>query len=799
MLRNYFKIAFRNLLRFKGYSLINIFGLAIGLSVGILILLFAMDEMKFDTFHVNGDRIYKIVTPAADGSMETNAWPVAYLLNNDYPEVEKVTYTRKAGPSMMVLSEGKRSEHNLFYADNEFLNIFTFPFIEGNPENALTAPYTIVLTESLRNRYFSGQSALGKSLILRDSLEFTVTGVIRDVPRRSHIQFEALLSFATYESLNPDFTYSEGWGNFNVRNYLLLREGTNIGDLSSKASSLYRENIGDWMDQMGVDLGVAFIPLNEIYLSDVYNGFGPQGSIQEIYLVAAIAVFVIILACINFINLSTARAVYRAREVGMRKIVGSSRSAIFWQFQIEVVLITLVSLCLVLLFIDFLLPVFNRLMDKSFNLSSLLEADLLIGIVIMFILISFLAGIYPSLVLSGFRPVEIMKARMNSGGKGINLRRTLVVLQFSISGALVLGTFIVIGQLKYMRSGDLGFNKEEVIVFDVTRLPNTGALQVFRNDLLAMSDVSGVSFANAVPGRPGWQGQWAYPGEAEASEGTQIDTEYIAIDELYLQVLDLELLAGRNFDPARPADLDDGVIINETTVREMGWETPENAIGKTIVSPSGYPEGTVIGVVKDYHGLGLQSQIWPKVMDYTSDRFGRYFAVRFKTERPSELIASVQQVWKRNFGDYSYEYFFLDQEFEKQYVSEERLVNILLIFAVLTVLIAAIGLLGLVSFMMVSKTREIGIRKILGADTAGLVRLMSREFVLLVIISNIIIIPLVWLLAKEWLNNFAYHMQIDPTIFLISMAIMTVVATLVVSIQTFLASRKNPVEIIRAD
>jgi putative ABC transport system permease protein len=799
MLKNYFKIAFRNLMRFKVYTLINLFGLSIGLSVAVLILLFVTDELGFDKFHQKGDRIYKIVTSnGGDGGMETNAWPVADKLVNEYPEVEAVVYTRKAPASLKVNYEGKRYAHNTYYAGSDFFNIFTFPLLEGNPQTALKDPYTLVITEKVKQQYFGSALALGKTLLLQDTLEFTITGVVADVPTQSHIQFDMLASFTTHEQLSGWFSYSEGWGNFDVRNYMLLKEGTSIAAVEEKAHNMYMETVGDWLEEMGMEFYVEFVPQHDIYLrSKFHNGFGPNGSIDQVYLVSAIAIFIVLLACINFINITTARSVYRAKEVGLRKIVGSSRGALFWQFLSESFIITLMAFASVALVVDLLLPLFNQLMGKTYLFASLFTLPMLMGTTSLLAMVTLLSGLYPAKVISGFKPVEVLKGKLKSGSAGVRLRRVLVVFQFVVSAGLVLGTLIVLDQLDYMRNQDLGFDKEQLLVIDVTGIPKVNSPTAFKNLLKQNSAISEVSLTNALPGRPGWQGQWAYPEGFD--EGKQVDTEYMAIDENYIDALGLELVAGRNFDLERTDELENGVIINETSVKEMGWETAENAIGKTITSPSKHPEGTVIGVVKDYHGLGLQDDIWAKVMDYSSAQFGRYYAIRFETGNASELIATTKGNWDAQFKDYEFDYFFLDQDFDRQYRSEERLMNVFIIFAIITVLIAGIGLLGLVSFMIVSRTKEIGIRKVLGADILSINKMLSKEFIMLVVLGNLIAMPLMWYFASDWLMNFAYHTELNPLLFLSTLLITVTASVLIISFQTTNAARQNPVDAIRTE
>jgi putative ABC transport system permease protein len=478
MLVNYFKIAFRSLIKFKGYTAINLLGLALGLTAGVMIMLYVLDELSYDTFHTKFDRVYRVETQFMSskatgdaGSMETNAWAIGSVLRKDYPEVESVLYTRSAS-FLMVNYEGKRIREKIHFASPEFFDIFTFPLVEGNASKALTDPYSVVITESMAKKYFNGQTALNKTLTMADTLQFVVTGVMKNVPGNSHIQLDMLVSFSTFTSVfQPSFDYNGGWGNINIRNYVLLKEDVDIEGFKAKAKGIYTERAGTMLKDWGVEANVLFMPLSKLYLySKNGNGLGSLGSIDRLYLMSGIAVFVIILACINFINLTTARSVYRAKEVGLRKVVGSTRQGLIRQFLSESFVLTLSALIVAVALSGLLLPLFNQVLSKAYTLSSLLNPSLLLGVSILILMVTLLSGYYPALVLSGMRPVEVLKGKLQKSNRGVQLRRALVIFQFVISVSLVLGTLIVINQLNYMQKQDLGFAKDEIFVVNAARV-----------------------------------------------------------------------------------------------------------------------------------------------------------------------------------------------------------------------------------------------------------------------------------------------------------------------------------------
>ncbi|MBI1769297.1 MAG: ABC transporter permease [Bacteroidetes bacterium] len=809
MLKNYFKIALRTLVKFKAYATINLLGLALGLASGILILIYVLDEISYDKFHAKADRIYRVGTDMIEiksgnvnGSIEANGWPIGMLLEKNFPEVEKVVYLANAS-NLQINHGGKRFEERIFYAGKDFFNIFSFHLIKGDPSSALTKPNSIVLTKSMEKKYFGNEDALGKTMTFADTLVFEVTGVMKEVPQQSHMQFNMLLSFKTYELLNDGFSYDDGWGNLNVRNYVLLKPAVDRENFFKKTRNLYMDHVKEELQKWGMYMYVAYEPLTEIYLKTKRgNGMGQLGSIDRIYIVTGIAGFVILLACFNFINLATARSVYRAKEVGLRKVVGSTRQSLIHQFLSESLLLTLLSFVIALALIGLTLPLFNQLLGKTYSLISLTDPLVIVGIILLIGIVALLSGYYPAVVMSSLRPAEVLKGSMTTGSRGIQLRRVLVVIQFAISAALIICTMVVINQLEYMQNSDLGFSGRQVLVLDLDKVSDRGGqgsddgVSAFKNELKELSTVESVTFTNAVPGRPGWVGQWAFP-EDKPNDGS-IGVEYMTVDEDYLKTLGLTLIAGRNFELDRLSEIADGLVVNETCVQKMGWGNPENALGKKIDSPSKHPAGTVIGVVKDYHEFGLQRHIYPMTMDYNPKR-SRYFAIRFETKGTANLLTNIETLWKKHYNGYDFKYFFLDKNFAHQYQAEQRLSKMFQAFSVITIVIAIVGLIGLVSFMIVAKTKEIGVRKILGANVLSIAHLLSKEFLLLVLIANVIACPMAWYLTSQWLEKFAYRVTIGPMIFIATIITGLLITLVAVSFQTIKAALMNPVKSLRSE
>ena len=791
MFKNYFKIAFRNLWRHRGFSFINIAGLAIGMTASFLILLYVSFELSYDTFHTKANRIYRVVadikTPSENIEANIPAWAVGPNLKKEFPEVEDAV--RISNIYMLVRKDDlKFNEENAVAADSTFFSLFDFKLVQGNPKNVLKAPFSIVLSETVAKKYFGKQNPIGKSLKIFDKGRIaTVTGIMEDIPENSHIYTDMVLSMSTYtQVLNNEL--DTDWGSYEAATYILTSVNTNIDQLQSKFPEFLERNNGKNMKQSQMFVTLLLEPLKDVYLYSNRGGAG-NGSITNVYVFSIIALFILLIACINFINLTTARSVERAKEVGIRKVIGAEKKQLSLQFIGESVIISLLACILAASLITILLPYFNEMAGKI--VSDGLSSSHLLLLFLISLTIGMLAGIYPAFVLSSFKPVNVLKGNFSTGIKGIFLRKGLVITQFTISIVLIIGTIIIYNQMHFMRNQELGFNKEQMLILDTNVSPSQLAL---KNAIDNMPEVTSTSLGSSVPG----MGNGAAYSEIENNDGElQVaNLNVYFVDEDYIPQFDLKIVAGRAFSRSFATDSTEAMIINENTVKLLGYSSPEKAIGKKFRQWG--REGKIIGVIQDFHYRSLQQNIQPLTMRL-EPQSTNLIAVKIQAKNIQKTLADIEAKWQGILPEKPFDYSFLDMLFDQQYNSEERFGNLFLNFAILAILISCLGLLGLAAYSTLQRKREIGIRKVLGSSVVSVINLLSKEFIKLVLVAFVIAIPIAWFAMHYWLEDFAYKITIKWWMFAYAGASALLIALLTVSFHAIKASLTNPVKSLRTE
>jgi len=777
MLKNYLKVALRNLLRHKSYSFINVAGLAVGITCCLLILLFVQDELSYDRYHEKAERIYRlIVENQAEGKTFNNALssaPMVPALLRDYPEIESAVRFYPADASVLVSHEDKRFyEERFFYADAAVFEVFTFPFIKGDPQTALAEPNTVVLTEAMAHKYFGEADPLGKILKLNMERDYLVTGVIKNVPNNSHLHFDFLASFQSLESILGEALQSWTYNPF--FSYLLLRRDYPYRELDHKIASLFEKNIGAQLQSLGWRLRPMLQPLTDVHLHPLGNEHGTPGDIRYVYIFSAIALFILVIACINFMNLATARSEMRAREVGMRKVLGSQQRQLVLQFIGESVLMALIATLIAAVLIELLLPSFNAIANRELTIDYANNWPFVAGLLALTLFVGVLAGSYPAFFLSAIKPLEVFKSRTATGLRSFLSRKVLVVFQFGISIILMIGTFVVYGQLDYMRNKKLGFDQEQVVVVPIKDSGLLAQRQTFKQTLLQNPAVSRVTFTSRYPGI----GTFGTVARRPDRPDVQVtDMKVLLTDVDFIETLNIKLIAGRSLS----AEMDAGtttraVLLNETAARALGWSAPAQAVGK-IINALGNRSGTVIGVVQDFHFQSLQMGMQPLLLTPAPDRYG-YAMLRIAAHDIGGTLKQIESEWAAFAPQWPFDYLFLDQNFDKQYRAEQRLGKIFGAFGGIAIFIACLGLFGLASFTAGRRTREIGIRKVLGATAPGIVQLLSREFVKLVLVANVIAWPVAYFVMTKWLHDFAYRIELGWWVFALAGGMALLIALL---------------------
>lgn len=793
MIKNYFKIALRNLWRHRGFSFLNIAGLAIGLAASFLILLYVAFELSYDNFHTKGDDIYRVVadikTPSEVLDIDKPAWAVPPVLENDFEEIEATVRILNLGP-LVRNGNIKYQETNMVAADSEFFNVFDFKLLQGNPDNVLKEPYTIVLSETTARKYFGNQNPIGQTLLVSDdNLVVRVTGIMADIPENSHIRPELVQSLSTFtESLNPEINTQ--WGNYGPAAYILLNSNTNPKELESKFPEFMKRNNGEGMESSQMFVTLLLEPFKDVYLHSTRGGNG-NGSITNVYVFSIVALFILLIACINFINLTTARSVERAKEVGIRKVIGAGKRQLGLQFIGESVIISLLAFILSVVFIALFSPLFNDMAGKAISDGIFTNPENLLTLFAISLVIGILAGIYPALVLTSFKPVSVLKGSFSTSTKGTLLRKGLVITQFTISIALIIGTIIIYNQMRFMRNQELGFNKEQTVVLEINPSPAQTSLKLTLDNL---PGVLATSLGSAVPGG---ENNGAYSEiENKVGEMQVANLDAYFVDHDYISQFDFKVVAGREFSRDFVTDSTQAMIVNEKAVQLLGYSSPEEAIGAKYSQWGS--EGEIIGVVKDFHFKSLQQNI-PPLTIRMEPRDTDIISVKISPDNMQQTLASIESSWQNLVPDTPFSYYFLDEFFDRQYRSEERFGNLFLYFASLAILISCLGLLGLAAYSTLQRKREIGIRKVIGSSVFGIVNLLAKDFLKLVGIAFLIASPIAWFLMNSWLEDFAYRIDIQLWIFGLAGASALLLALATVSFHAIKASLANPVKSLRTE
>jgi len=794
MLQSYLKIALRNLNRQKIYSLINISGLAIGMASFILIMLYVGDELSYDTFHKHTGDVYRVAFEAQimDDFLDVavSAGPLAPAIEASFPEVLDATRMEAENESVLI-SFGQRKfyENNLLYADTGFFSIFSFKLIRGNPSQALAHKYSMVLTESTARKYFNGLDPLGRILRFNDRYNFMVTGVVEDPPENSHIDFNLIVSFITLE----DFPFSERletWGSLNFLTYIRLVEDSDPKIIQDKLPIFIANRMGENIDTLAAR-GIIFNPylqeLTDIHLhSHLLGELKPNSDISYVYIFSAVAFFLLIIACINFVNLTTARSAKRAKEVGMRKTLGAYKSDLIIQFLGESLMLAFIALLIALLVIEFILPTFNDLTQKHLNLFSSANWPLIILLTMFAIFVGVLAGIYPAFYLSSFKPISVLKGHLHTGAKRSFFRNALVVFQFFISVTLIISTCVIIRQFNYIKNINLGFEKEQVVIVPLRETRNYIPADVLKSTFMSIPQVKSVSITSNYPGTQ--VGKWGC--SPEGVDGSmQWVIGLVAIDEDYVKTLGMEILKGRNFSIYDDSD-DNIILINETLAAKAGWKEP---IGKQIFIGDSEDDNRykIIGLVKDAHFSSLTEPIEPLIFIIDNERSNKLM-VLIEADQMHTTLGKLDGLWANLEPNKPFDYFFLDQSFSELFENEERLSRIFTYFTILAIIIACLGLFGLSSFTAEQRMKEIGIRRVFGASMGNIVYHLSSNFMVLVLVANILAWPVAYFFMDQWLNSFAYTTTLELALFFLAGIISVVVALLTVLFIAIRASITNP-------
>jgi putative ABC transport system permease protein len=807
MFRNYIKTAYRNLVKNKFYTSINIVGLAVGIATCLLILLYVSDELSFDRYNNNADQIFRVNNEIkfGDNLLDLAVAPamMGATMVKEMPQVKQ--YTRLQWRGGLLIKKGNENlrEDRIAWGDSTLFEVFTLPMISGDPKTALREPYSLVLTEKIAKKYFNSLDVVGKEMTINDSQNYKITAVIKDIPSQSHFNFDIFVATAENPGSRDDNWLSENWNT-----YILLKKNTDLNKLNSDMNKMMERYVGpelqsvtnvsfDQFKKNGGYVRASLTPLTDIHLhSNKTAELDGNGNIQFVYIFSAIGLFILLIACVNFMNLATARSFNRAKEVGVRKVLGSLRKNLIQQFLTESVLISFIALIFAVLIAWTLLPYFNQLSDKSIQVSTIFQPKMVISLVTLMLIVGLLAGSYPAFFLSAFQPIAVLKGKLAGGFKRSWLRNALVIFQFVITIILVIGTMVIFNQLNYIRAKDIGYNRNQILIINGTNALGDKAI-TFKNELSGIPGILNVTMTGFLPTNYDRNNNAFFTSPALDSK-TAISMQIWSIDENYIPTLGMKLIDGRNFSQQYPTD-STGIVINEAAAKFLNTK---DLLNKKLYNITDFKtkqlnEFHVVGVIKNFNFSSLHDLITPLVLHLGKSNDA--ISVRVDASNITSVISGIKAKWKILAAGQPFDYGFMDEQFNKLYSGEQQVGKISITFSLLAIMIACLGLFGLVTYAAEQRTKEIGIRKVLGANVPSIVSMIVKDFLKLVIIASIIAFPLAWWGMNKWLQNFAYRVDIGWWIFLIAALFAVAVTLATISYQAIKAAVANPTKSLRSE
>jgi putative ABC transport system permease protein len=801
MIRNYIKTAYRSLLKNKGFTVLNVLGLSVGLATCLLIVFYVVDELSYDKYNIKADQIYRVTVDVKlngnAGLYATSEEPLLATLKGTFPEIEKSTRLIDVNglfqsPQKFYIKKGNENieEKKVVFTESSIFDVFTLPMVDGSPKGALDNPNSAVITESTAKKYFNRVDVAGQTITINDTSTFKITGVIKDIPAQSHFNYDFFLSFSS----RPE-SHAHGWGYSGLHNYLLLKPGTDINKFQKEVAKVeiaHSFSSSAWTTG-GNHLKVILKPLLDIHLrDDSQYALSPAGSIQYVYIFSIIAIFILLIACVNFMNLSTARSSNRAKEVGVRKVLGSARKSLIAQFLTESVLVTLTSAIIAVFLAWALLPLFNQMAGKQLAFTTSNITWLLPSLLVIVLVVGFLAGSYPAFFLSAFQPIDVLKGKIAKGFKGSFLRSFLVVFQFSISIFLIIGTLVIYNQLNYIHNKNLGFDRSQVLVIKNSNVLGKQA-DVLKQEVKQLPGVLNATMSSYQPTGNERLKTGLFPDQTIDIK-KDILTEFWTVDDDYIKTMGIKLIDGRNFSKQMATDTA-AIIVNQAFVKKFGRK---DQLSQTVYRDFDKVRPYhIIGVVKDFNFESLHANISPLALVYSPDNGA--ISVRLHSGNLTALMSQIENKWKQLSPNQQFSYSFMDQDFDATYRSEQRIGTIFISFSTLAIVIACLGLFGLAAYAAEQRNKEIGIRKVLGASVSTIVGMLSMDFIKLVLISILIATPMAWWAMNKWLQDFAYRINIQWYILAFAGIIAILIAFITISFQSIKAALGNPVDSLRSE